>query len=266
VSEDGSLIGVWVAGIAAGSPAAKAGVLPGDVITKLNGVEMSPYTMEAYCDVLRTAQEGDAIGIEVIRFDTEEVWSGELNGTPMVARFSFAQELEDELPADNGSGSGGDEPTASYTYEDIVDDTGQIAVRVPVEWGDRSTAPLELEALGSTPAILAAPDLAAFQETNTEPGLLFLYIPAGGGAITDDQLLDNLAPAECTDGGRSDYADQVFSGKQQLFLCQDTSLVVYVVASPVSNPDAKVIVGVQAITDADLEALDEVLLSFNVVG
>lgn len=267
VSEDESLIGVWVAGIAAGSPASKAGVLPGDVITKLNGVPMSPYTMEAYCDVLRTAQEGDAIGIEVIRFDTEEVWSGELNGTPMVARFSFAQELEDELPADDGSGSGGsDEPVASYTYEDITDDTGQIAVRVPVEWFDRSTSPLELEGIGSTPAILAAPDLAAFQSSGLEPGLLFLYIPAGGGAITDDQLLDNLAPEGCTEQGRSDYSDPVFTGKQEYFLCEETSLVVFVVASPVANPDGKVVVGVQAVSGADLEALDEVLLSFNVVG
>jgi serine protease Do len=265
VNDDGSLVGVWVAGVAAGSPAAKAGVLPGDVITKLNGVEMSPNTMEAYCDVLRTANEGDAIGIEVLRFDTEELWSGELNGTPMVARFSFAQELQDELPADQGS-TGTDEPTASYTYEDVVDDTGQITVSVPVEWGERLTSPQDIDGFPGTPAIAAAPNLDAFLGTSVDPGLLFLYFPTGTESTTADQLLDSIAPADCVDQGRSDYDDSVFTGKQQVFVCQDTSLAVLVVASPNANPSAKVLVGVQAVSDADLEALDQVLNSFNVTG
>jgi serine protease Do len=264
VSEDGSLIGVWVAGVEAGSAAAKAGVLPGDVITKLNGVEMSPYTMEAYCDVLRSSNEGDAIGIEIIRFDTEEVWAGELNGAPMVARFSFAQELEDELPTDSGDSGG--QASASYTYEEIADDTNTIFVRLPVEWGDRDTAPQDIGFGGPTPAIVAAPSLDSFLSTSTAPGMLFLYIPTGAEGATADELLDASAPADCVDQGRSDYSDPLFEGRQQYFVCQDTSLAVLVVASPIANPGAKVFVGVQAVTDADLEALDEVLRSFNVAG
>jgi serine protease Do len=261
INEDGSLVGVWVAGVEAGSAAAKTGVLPGDVITKLNGVSMSPGTMEAYCDVLRTANEGDAIGIEVIRFDTQEVWSGELNGAPMVARFSFAQELQDDLPADQGTTP--DTPATGYTYEDVVDDTGQITVSVPVEWADRNTAPTEGD-IGQIPTILAAPNLDAFNSTYVDPGLSFQYAPTGLESVTPDQIIDNLSPTDCVDQGRSDYDDAVFQGRQQVFLCSDTSLVVIVAAAPVSNPNARVAVTVQAVTDADLDALDQVLLSFNV--
>jgi hypothetical protein len=137
---------------------------------------------------------------------------------------------------------------------------------VPVEWSERSTAPTATDAGEQIPTIVAAPALEAFQTTYVDPGMSFQYAPSGVEDVTPDQIIDGLAPTECVDQGRQDYSDSVFTGRQQYWLCQDTSLVVIVAASPDANPSAKVAVTVQAVTDADLKALDEVLLSFNVVA
>ena len=255
---DDGLAGVWVGGVAAGSPAAKAGVLPGDVITSLNGLAIDDGTMKPYCDVLRTAREDAAIGIQVVRFDTSEVWEGELNGTAMVARFSFAQELGDEV-----RGGGGAEDV-SYAYEQVTDDTGSITVSVPVQWADRDLSPQDIGTGSQVPAIQAAPNLAAFNDTNTAPGLVFVAIPSGGSQVDPNAVLDALSPQGCTDQGRSDYSDVVFSGRQQVFVCGD-SVVVVVAAKPAENPDVLVVVAMQAATSADLEALDNVFYTFDIV-
>ncbi|MGD9795452.1 MAG: S1C family serine protease [Acidimicrobiia bacterium] len=263
-SEDGSTVGVWVGGVAAGSPAAKAGVLPGDIITELNGVQMSVPTMEKYCDVLRTANEGTAISIQVLRYDTGEVWVGEINGAKMEARYSFAEELDSELPADSGGSTG----TSDYTYEDVIDQTGTITVQVPAEWSDRDVSPQDIGlASGPAPTIEAAPNLSKFLASSTEPGVLFIGVPSGARNVDADAVLDALAPTaeqDCVDQGRDDYGDAAFTGRQNVYICSNTSVVVLLVAKPVDRPDVAVVVGVQAITDADLAALDNILYTFNI--
>jgi serine protease Do len=257
VSEDGSLVGVWVAAVEAGTPAANAGVLAGDIITTLNGVEMSPGTMEAYCDVLRSAVPGDPISIEVIRFDTEEVWAGELNGTAMTARRSFATELGDEV-AEVDAG------TASYDYEELVDDTGTMTVSVPTAWAQQDTAPTDIGlADGPTPSISAAPDLAGFLAGYEEPGMLMLGVTSGATGTTD-AVLDALAPTDagCTPEGREPYEDPVFLGQVDYWACGQ-AVYVGIAANPAGNPDALVVIGVVAVTEADLEALDEIVNTFN---
>src|SRR4029453_6046088 len=53
VDEEAGIAGVWVSGVAPGSPVDKAGVLPGDIVTALNGLPLaSDGTMKDYCDVL----------------------------------------------------------------------------------------------------------------------------------------------------------------------------------------------------------------------
>jgi serine protease Do len=259
VSDDGSLVGVWVAAVEAGTPAAITGVLPGDIITTLNGVSMSPGTMEAYCDVLRSAIPGDPIAIQVIRFDTEEVWAGELNGTPMTARQSFAAEFSEEVSEDPTS-------AAVYEYETIVDDTGTITVSVPTIWAQQESAPTDLElASGPTPSIAAAPSLEGFYNTYSSPGVLMFGLPTGGSELgTTSDILTAIAPDDpsCVSNGRTPYEDGAFVGEVESWLC-DISVYITLAASPNGVPDAMVVIGVVAVTEADLEAFDEITYSFN---
>jgi serine protease Do len=256
VSDDGSFVGVWVAAVEAGTPAANAGVLPGDIITTLNGVEMSPGTMEAYCDVLRSAVPDEPIAIQVIRFDTEEVWAGELNGTPMTVRRSFATELEGEVEEV-------DDSAPAYEYEEVIDDTGTLTVSVPTVWAQRDTTPTTLESGEVIPSIAAAPDLEGFYNSYDQPGMLMFGLTSGATATTD-VALDEVAPdvADCTSNGREPYEDPVFVGQVEYWTCGQ-ALYITLAANPASQPDALVVIGVSAITEADLEALDNITNTFN---
>ena len=69
--------------------------------------------------------------------------------------------------------------------------------------------------------------------------------------------------ASCVSDGRSPYEDSAFVGELEPWVCGSGSVWVSVAANPVGQPDAMIVVGVVAVTDADLEALDEVLYSFN---
>ncbi|MEZ4517504.1 MAG: hypothetical protein R3C44_11960 [Chloroflexota bacterium] len=73
--------------------------------------------------------------------------------------------------------------------------------------------------------------------------------------------------ADCTYDSRSDFEDPIFNGKFDLYVdCPGSgSLIAVVAVEPADQSYAIMIIG-QAITDADLDALDHVLDTFNLVG
>ncbi len=79
-SSDGTISGIWVSSVESGSPADKSGVQPGDIITNLeNLVVGTDGTMSDYCNILRSHKSGDTLSIQVLRFGTSEILTGELN-------------------------------------------------------------------------------------------------------------------------------------------------------------------------------------------
>ncbi len=81
VSDDGTLSGIWVSSVMSGSPAEKAGITGGDILTTLEDFPIATDgTMSDYCDIIRTHSAGDTISIEVLRFITSEYLAGQLNG------------------------------------------------------------------------------------------------------------------------------------------------------------------------------------------
>ena len=80
-AKDGSFTGIWVSSVKSGSPADKAGVKPGDILTKLeNLVLATDGTMKDYCSILRSHKPGDTLAISILRSPTSELLDGELNG------------------------------------------------------------------------------------------------------------------------------------------------------------------------------------------
>ena len=77
VSEDSTLSGIWVSSVKSGSPADKTGVKGGDIITQMEGLILATDgTMTDYCGILRTRNATDTLSIEVLRFDTRNIWPG----------------------------------------------------------------------------------------------------------------------------------------------------------------------------------------------
>ncbi|MEP6300012.1 MAG: S1C family serine protease, partial [Ilumatobacter sp.] len=258
-SDDGSVYGLWVAGVTSGSPADSLELQPGDIVTRLEGVSIgADGTMADYCDVLRTHDSSDALAVEVLRYSTEEVLSGEFNGSPLETSFSFAEEL-DETSLEEGDADSG---TAAYEYVVVTDATGLLTVSIPTAWSDIDGAAEQTDS-GEAPTIRASTDLEAYQTTWNVPGI---YFAASGelGSADPNVLLDSFAPPDCTSTGREDYADAVFTGLFEAFEdCGGTGTqVLNVVAFPTDAAYA-VVVSVQVVTDADLEAVDTILRTFN---
>jgi serine protease Do len=253
-NEDGSVVGVWVAGVKSGSPADEAGVAAGDIITRLEGVSVgTDGTMSDYCDVMRTHQPGDVLSVEVIRYSTMEVLTGQFNGDYLTTAFSFADQFEDSS-ADS----------ADYTeYVTVTDDSGQLTVSVPTAWADVDGAPIDLGGV-SSPSILATTNVSEFQNRWDVPGVQFVASDTLL-AYTADELLDLASSTDCTSTGRETYEDAHFIGRFEVFAnCGGTGATTIIVAAFPTDGAYGVLVAVQVVTDADLVALDEVLRTFDV--
>lgn len=261
--EEAGIAGVWVAGVAPGSAVDEAGVLPGDIVTALNGLPIgTDGTMKDYCDVIRTSAEGRPIEIEVLRYDTSEVLRGDLFGDePITQVFSFAEEVGD---VDTGN-----EGASGYSgYETVVDDTGALTVDVPAEWSDRVTSPLILDDGSQIPFIEASTDIAALDTSYAVPGLIYAAIPGSDGDI--DGTIAQFAPGEgecTTDNGISDYDDGLFTGRYGYWSgCGGgTTEMVVLVAVP-EDASYTAVLGVQILSDADWAALDQAFATFNVTA
>jgi serine protease Do len=262
VTDGESLSGIWVAAVASGSPAAKAKIEPGDIITRLEGLALATDgTMSDFCDVLRSRNAFDTMAVEVLRYSTEEVLAGELNGDVLEQTFSFAQELGDDM----GSSSGGGEAAGYSGYEAISDDTGVISVEVPVEWSDRDGRPFDFQG-NQIADLIAAPDIQAFNDTWTTPGARISASTDLARSSNEETLLNLLTEGfgdACESAGRFPYEDPLYTGQYELFTNCGGQGVTYVIVAAVNSTRTAVIgVQVQAVDERDLEALDRILSSF----
>ena len=266
ITED-DITGIWVSSVESGSPADRAGVEAGDIITMLEGLVLSTDgTMADYCDILRSRNATDTMSIEVLRYATSEVLEGQLNGDPLVQSFSFAQEV---AAPEGGETTTSDAPTTYENFVGIYDDSQAIYVEVPAEWaevdGSNWVDDDDGTVLGSE--LIAAPDIAGFSGTYTTPGVQIL-----AGAYFGDTTMGELVDffdfsADCTYDGRFDYSDPVYTGVyDQYSNCAGAGSVIIVLAAEPAAQNYSVIVLVQAVTEADLDALDHILNTFNVVG
>lgn len=265
VSEDGSLSGIWVASVKSGSPADKAGLQGGDILTRMEGLILATDgTYSDYCDILRSHQPDDTLSIEVLRFSTGEVLAGQLNGRVLETSFSFANTLGDDV---SGQTSG------SYDeYVTVTDDYQSIQVNIPSAWSEVDGSPWVSggDVIGAS--ITAAANLEAFNNTFNESGVFFGVsddIAKLGGYI---QLLDvyrGSFKASCEYGGRYDYKDSAFEGAYDVFQkCSGSANTLVVLAARPQQYKTSMLITVMVnmTNDQDAAAFDEILRTFDVIG
>ena len=267
-SEDGSLSGIWVASVASGSAADEAEVLPGDIITTMEGLVLATDgTMADYCDILRTHGAEATLSVGVLRYQSGEYLEGQLNGRPLEASFSFANELGGQVQ-DTGDTAG------TYTgYKTITDELKSIRVEVPVEWADVDGSPWTSDNGAEFASVYAAPNLQDFEESWGTPGVAFNVtkdFALLGGYI---EILDAFRQTDflqaCELEGRHDYLDPLYRGKYDRFVDCGNARAEYIILSavPIDDPEAFVLlVEIQIVTDADYAAADQILNTFQVVG
>ena len=269
VDDDAGTTGIWVYSVKSGSPADQAGVKAGDIITSMEGLILATDgTMSDYCDILRSHNPDDTLAIEVLRFDTQEVLQGQLNGRTLEPSFSFASSI-DAGPGPNDSTSG------NYSdYMWITDDYNAIEVEVPSEWSDVDGSPWLRDDVIIGSWLSAAADLDTFNQSWAVPGITF-------GASS--ALLDSFGTTEawlnavrdmdylqaCEYAERVNYEDALYVGQYDVYdnCGGESNMYISLAAVPSDdNPAFMIDVAVQIVSEADLIALDYILESFVVAG
>lgn len=259
---ESGLSGIWVAAVESGSPAAAAGIQSADIITKLEGLALAvDGTMAGYCDVLRSHSAGDELSLQVLRFGTDELLTGSLNGAPL----TVAQFLGSEIEAATGNPGG----TATYSgaYSFVTDDSGTLEVEVPDAWVGFDGAPIEIDGR-SYPSVSVAPDLAAYYSSYAVSGMsmaVFDDVPSGSEQVLLEQFAGPAARV-CTPQAVEPYEDSLYSGVYQILAsCEGTATATAVIAASPAGGSYTILVNIQMATDADFEALDRIIATFRVI-
>ena len=266
-NEDGSIVGIWVSAVTSGSPSDKAGIEAGDIITSMeNLVLATDGTMADYCDIIRGHDATDTLAIEVLRFSTGEVLSGQLNGDPLVTSFSFSNEVGTAPGTSPADGE-------AYTdYVAVADNSGAIQVEVPSAWSDVDGTPWTSDSGADFASVYASPDLQQFDSTWGTPGVKFNVTADKekvGGHI---QLLDSTRSLaflrDCKLEGRYEYNDGYYRGNYDYYeKCGGAADYMILVAVSIHDSgNILVFVEVQIVSQADLDAADRILATFDVVG
>jgi len=220
VSDDGTVSGIWVSSVKSGSPADKTGVKAGDLLYQLENLYLATDgTMKDYCDILRTHNPTDTLQIQVVRWDTQEVLEGQLNGRNLEVAYTF-------------SGGTGDTGTSTGTavncvasstsgYNTCTDNTGNLSVDVPDTWTDVIGSAWTYDGQDIGLAISAAPNLADFQGYYNAEGVFFgasdTFAQIGGYVEFLDFYTVDSYKVDCRFEGRLDYNDGLYRGKYDFY-------------------------------------------------
>jgi serine protease Do len=277
-SEDDSIMGIWVSSVKSGSPADITGVKAGDIVTSLENLYLATdYTMKDYCDILRTHKPEDTLAIQVLRWDTQEVLEGQLNGRPLEVTVSFVS------PAPTDAGDGQATPTDTGTsipanceasettgYNTCWDDTGKISADVPIHWIDVAGSSWIYDDQEIGVAFSAAPSLSDFENYYDVEGMFFgasdTFAQIGGYV----EFLDFYgAPYQddCTWVGRYNYNDGIYRGKyDQYTKCGgSTGFDTYMLSAvDIVNPTSKIILIEISINSSDTVIVDQIWGTFYV--
>ncbi len=117
LSEDGTFSGIWISSVKSGSPAEKAGLQGGDLLTTLENLILSTDgTMSDYCDILRSHSPADTLNVEALRLATGEILQGQINGRELEVVSVLDMSGTDDSQADDST-SGQDSGSASPSGE-----------------------------------------------------------------------------------------------------------------------------------------------------
>ena len=258
ITEGGSS-GIWVSSVESGSSAANAGILPGDIITRLENLILSTDgTMADYCDILRGHDASDPLSVEVIRLDTGEVLEGTLNGAALEVTGSLG----------GGSETGGADEPSPDGYVMVSHHTGALVMDVPVGWNDIDEGGWKIDGERVGKRLAASPDMEAWHSTFATPGVQFSASATLADLHTPESFLATLpAWTDCTYDGRSDYDDGLYVGLTDRWVdCGSTGATFIELVAIAEDGSHLAFVEIIEVDESDRAATERVLSSFLALG
>jgi len=130
--EDGTAVGVWVSAVASGSPADKAGIQGGDIITMMENLVLgTDGTMGQYCDILRSHSPDDTLSVTVYRPVADQWLDGQVNGRQLAV-------------TSQGSGTSGGDTSGGDTSGGDTSGGGELVDSVGDYLNVNATGPNEI--------------------------------------------------------------------------------------------------------------------------
>lgn len=257
--ETGQGLGVWVSSVQSGSAADKAGIEPGDLLTKLQGVTLAQDgTLADYCDVLRTHGQDATLDVDLYRPADGIYYRGQLNGEQLEA----VQILG--APGDDGTrrAQGG---VAEGQFVMITDDSGNIQVEVPAAWDQIDGAGYS-NGDGTWSSVIASPDMAGFENGWDTPGVWVAASTDASAAVSPEvlrQRADEFLAQNCTPDESAAFEDGAHTGSYAVYQeCGGVGAAYLFLAATANDGSYTITVAVQANSEADLAAVDRVIGSF----
>ncbi len=251
---DSGASGIFVSGVASGSPADKAGVVPGDIITRMEGVTLATDgTMADYCNILRTQGTDATLAVEVYRPSDGGTYAGQFNGRPLEVAY---------LPDAGGTTA----PSDAGDLTTVTDDSGKVSVQVPSSWSDVNGTQYTDDAGNVVYDVSASPDVQAFYSGWDTSGVSVSASQQALANQTVNGILDREgAPpqsAGCSNDGRQPYSDALYTGSYDYWYnCGGTGSTYIVIAATADDGSHMIWVRLQ-LAPGDEWAIEPVVGSF----
>ncbi|MEJ2413105.1 MAG: hypothetical protein P8Y34_08955 [Anaerolineales bacterium] len=236
--------------------------------------------MATYCDIIRTQGDESTLGMEVVRFQSNELLEGQFNGRAL----SVSASLGEPGPAENanagnpdpgtGNLAGLDSPNIIEVFDDgymaVTDDSESLYMEIPTSWNQIDGTDwsdywgdLYFDAVDIT----AAPDLDGYYSSYGYPGVSFSASTDWGDIGGYIMLLDGVKywfEDACEYGWREKYEDPVYEGAYDYWNCGGNADLYVVGVRPISDPTAYLmLITVQVTSDEDFDALDRIMSTFD---
>jgi serine protease Do len=259
VTDDQSLSGVWVASVKSGSPADKSGVQSGDILIQMEGLVLATDgTMADYCQILRSHKPTDTLSLTLLRWQSQELLEGQLNGREMKVTAKF----------DGSQASNGTDPNSGIVT--VADDSNVITIQAPADWQMDGSAWQSSWSIGSgsypftAQTLTVSPDVKAYGDGWDTPGIFIGTSRDWGDIGGYANLLEGVADfyKDCRPNGRQNYKDDSFEGIAQLYAkCGTNKTNALVMAvRPVQNPQSYlVLIEMKYATTEEFDVLGQLL-------
>lgn len=158
----------------------------------------------------------------------------------------------------------------SYSgYTLIMDNEEKIMVQVPVEWGDIETGTWNFKGRNEGVFLAASANLGDFYSTRSQSGVLIGVSRSLAQSYNKDSLLGlekRDLSRQCVQKGRFEFRNQFYAGQYDHFTnCSGTPGVLVFTTSS-ADQKSLIMLRIAVVTEADLEAVDTIINTFQVLG
>ncbi len=137
--------GIWVQSTTTGSVIDKSGIMPGDIIYEVEGIQVATDgTMKEYCDIVRGHDLSDPLKVAVYRYGTDEILEGSLNDSPLAVTYTEVLGTGATGSSSGSSSSTGSSDAQPYFTEEWDGNTDNWVQEIGLNASDGDTNQAEI--------------------------------------------------------------------------------------------------------------------------